>query len=231
MTSESDREAATGVLQKYYVESILNIKDIDPDVMTGFWHEMAPFIPDKANTYITGWYTEDPPAGSIDSILSRQQTLVVANASFLYLDMPYSLHAEEPGLPWAAYTSTRRIHDFDPFDCWDIDSESNIKGIQAQLWTETVYDLRLLFTITYSRVCLPSLNELGAKNLALGVILRMQSGSRELAHLDTLGIKYRLPPPGIQIDNHYLKANFYLSGSNHPPQPAGEKIRRQTTPS
>ena len=37
MTSESDREAATGVLQKYYVESILNIiRDIDPDVMTGF---------------------------------------------------------------------------------------------------------------------------------------------------------------------------------------------------
>ena len=152
MTSESDREAATGVLQKYYVESILNIiRDIDPDVMTGFWHEMAPFIPDKANAYVIGWYTEDPPAGSIDSILSRQQNLVVANASFLYLDMPYSLHAEEPGLPWAAYTSTRRIHDFDPFDCWDIDSESNIKGIQAQLWTETVYDQATLHYYLFPR--------------------------------------------------------------------------------
>ena len=212
MTSESDREAATGVLQKYYVESILNIiRDIDPDVMTGFWHEMAPFIPDKANTYITGWYTEDPPAGSIDSILSRQQNLVVANASFLYLDMPYSLHAEEPGLPWAAYTSTRRIHDFDPFDCWDIDSESNIKGIQAQLWTETVYDQATLHYYLFPRL-LAVAERAWCKKFGPWSNFAHAVGSRELAHLDALGIKYRLPPPGIQIDNHYLKANSTYPG-------------------
>ena len=131
---------------------------------------------------------------------------MVANASFLYLDMPYSLHAEEPGLPWAAYTSTRRIHDFDPFDCWDIDSESNIKGIQAQLWTETVYDQATLHYYLFPRL-LAVAERAGAKSGPWNYFAHAVGSRNSL--ISTLGIKYRLPPPGIQIDNHYLANSTY----------------------
>ena len=194
MTSESDREAATGVLQKYYVESMLNIiRDIDPDVMTGFWHEMAP------SSRIRQIPTS--PAGTLrirqlvqSTIFSVASRIMVANTRFLYLDMPYSLHAEEPvylGQPIRVQGEyTTLIH----LIAGTLTASPTSKAFKHSFGPRP-YMTRLLFTITYSRVCLPSLNELGAKNLALGVILRMQSAAENslISTLSGLNTAYHHP--------------------------------------
>ena len=212
MDNATDREAATRSLQEHYARRIIDIvQEIDPDIMIGFWHEMAPFLPADANTYITGWTTESAPDGLIDDILRRDQKLVVANASFLYLDMPYSLHAEEPGLPWAAYTSTRRIHDFNPLDCWAITDMSAVMGLQAQLWSETVIDQTALHYYLFPRL-LAVAERSWRSRPGNWADFAAALGGRELAYLDTLKIDYRLPPPGIQITGDQLRGNTAYPG-------------------
>ncbi|MBO6566278.1 MAG: family 20 glycosylhydrolase, partial [Pseudomonadales bacterium] len=70
----------------------------------------------------------------------------------LYLDMPYTLGMQEPGLPWANYVDTEDIYRFDPQANWDLDAHANVIGIQAQLWTETVFTSELLDYYLFPRL-------------------------------------------------------------------------------
>ena len=212
LDSKEDRQAAALALQKHYVQRIIEtVHSIDPCIKVGFWHEMSNAIPKAANIYITGWTTERPPSGLIDRILDRKQDLVISNASFLYLDMPYSLHADEPGLPWAAYVSTQRIHDFSPLACWRIEDAKNVVGLQAQLWTETVLDQSGLHYYLFPRL-LAVADRAWCRKPGNWASFAGALGSRELAYLESLKIAYRLPPPGVKITGNRLQANVAYPG-------------------
>ena len=209
---EEDRQSATLALQKYYAKRIIDtVQSINPGIRIGFWHEMSNAIPEAANVYITGWTTETVPSGLIDSILQRHQKLVIANASFLYLDMPYSLHAEEPGFPWAAYVSTRRIHDFEPLDCWQIKDAEAVLGLQAQLWTETVLDRAGLHYYLFPRL-LAVADRAWRRKPGSWADFAAALGTRELGYLEALNIAYRLPPPGVRVVGNRLQANVSYPG-------------------
>ncbi len=127
------------------------------------------------------------------------------------MDRPYSLHAEEPGLPWAAYVSTQRIHDFEPLDCWQIKDAKKILGLQAQLWTETVFDQAALHYYLFPRLIAVA-DRAWRRQPGEWADFAAALGSRELAYLDSLKIAYRLPPPGAEITGNQLRANLSYPG-------------------
>ena len=172
---------------------------------------MSPSLEHLDNIYITGWTTESSDRNLIEDVLVREQPLVIANASFFYLDMPHSLNSEEPGLPWAAYVDCERIHQFEPLACWEIVDRESVKGLQAQLWTETVTDDGLLFYYLFPRLLAVAdrawrLSPGNWPDFALAL------GQRELSYLDSLDIAYRLPPAGARIADGTLHANVNLPG-------------------
>lgn len=202
----------TDELLKYYAQRICDVAmSVDEDILLGFWHEMSPAIEGIPNTYITGWTTEAADRGKIDGVIQRDQSLVIANASFLYLDMPHSLHADEPGLPWASYLDCERIQQFEPLACWQIEQRDSVRGIQAQLWTETVNDTDALHYYLFPRL-LAVADRAWREAPGSWPAFATAVGSRETAHLDELEVSYRIPPAGLRIVGGELHANVNLPG-------------------
>ena len=210
--NEADASAATKALLSYYADRMTEIaRQVNKNIQLGFWHEMSPMFSATSNIYITGWTTEALDRNLIEDVLDRGQKLVIANASFLYLDMPHSLHKDEPGLPWAAYIDSERIHQFEPLDCWGIETTVLVQGLQAQLWTETVDGEDALHYYLFPRL-LAVADRAWRKLPGSWPAFASALGERELAYLDELGIRYRVPPPGAQVADGQLLANCNLPG-------------------
>lgn len=210
--------------------------------------------------------------------------VIMSHASNFYFDLAYSNHWEEPGFYWAAMFDTRAPFSFIPFDLYRnaiTDSygnpisedryenatrllpsaRENIKGIQGQLWTETVNEEsrmeymilpRLLGLAERAWVGNPDWSEISdkremleARNSAWNNFAN-RIGQMEMARLSESfpGIGYRVPPPGVKIQDGLFYANspypgleirFTRNGSAPDPQSEiytepfamepGEKIR------
>lgn len=151
-TSNPDDQAkATAALMSYHYEQMVSLVErASPGTTTGFWHEMALHGDDRS--YYNVWLTDQGDRTALDHILEQGFSFVISNASHLYLDMPYTLGMREPGLPWANYVDTEDIYHFDPQANWDLDAHANVIGIQAQLWTETVFTSELLDYYLFPRL-------------------------------------------------------------------------------
>ena len=55
-----------------------------------------------------------------------------------YFDMAYNNSTEERGICWAATIEVKDIYEWDPIK--DINKSELIKGLQGQLWSETITD-------------------------------------------------------------------------------------------
>ncbi len=207
---DSDAKSATAALTRYYLTEVARIaQQVSPGIETGFWHEMSPYSTGE-HSYFNGWTTEAGTRNLIDEILERDQQLVISNASYLYLDMPYGLHAEEPGLPWAAYIDTEMIYKFDPIGCWQIrdDRAHLVRGLQAQLWGETVYTPELMDFYTFPRLLAVAERAWNRDPVSANWSdFATAIGARELDHLSSLDVNFRIPPPGAKIINSQLHAN------------------------
>ena len=191
---EQAREA-TQALMAYHYNLITGIAEqVSPGIQAGFWHEMSAAGSGKTNSYYNAWLTSDANTDTIDSLLDRGQNLVISNASFLYLDMPYAMHADEPGLPWAGYVNTKSIYNFDPLDCWALTAgqSSQVLGIQAQLWSETVFTTELMDYYTFPRLLAVAERAWNKRPTQdRWPQFRQALITRELPHLSKLGVKYR----------------------------------------
>jgi len=187
--------AASDTLMHYHYERIKKIaKAILPDTQTFFWHEMAPHG-DNASTY-NAWVAAKGGQHVIDALTARRQKMVVSNASYLYLDMPHEMAAGEPGLPWANYVDERSIYYFDPIECWDIADEDLelVVGIQAQLWTETVYTEELMDYYLFPRLLAVAERAWNrTPDFTRWSTFQTAMKQRELPYLESLGIRYRTP--------------------------------------
>ncbi len=178
--------------------------------------------------------------------------VVMSNASNLYFDFAYDKDPLEPGFYWAGLVDTKKPFELVPLDILksaDLDimgnplsmdryeqnvsltdeGRRNIKGIQGQLWTETVKGPEML-----EYYLLPKLiglserawspNPQWANNTRKSE--RMQEldrawnlfantiAQKELPRLDLIwgSVNYRLPPPGAVLDGNRLNANVGLPG-------------------
>ena len=190
-----DAQAATAALMKHHYEHITRVaREVIPGVETGFWHEMSPYG-DEAS-YFNGWMTENEGQLARE-ILHRNQKLIIANASFLYLDMPYAPDAQEPGLPWAGYIDTEMIYKFDPAGCWAVSEgqQKQVSGLQAQLWSETIFSASLMDYHLFPRLLAVAERGWNASPSKAGWPAFLAAlREREMAYLGSLGVDARPLP-------------------------------------
>ena len=55
-----------------------------------------------------------------------------------YFDMAYNNSTNERGICWAATIEAKEVHEWEPFAEIDDDKRKYVKGIQGQLWSETI---------------------------------------------------------------------------------------------
>ena len=84
--------------------------------------------------------------------------LVMSPATKAYVDMKYT-PATEIGLRWAAFIPLRTAYDWDPVTHFAGVSESNVVGVEAPLWTETVQNITAAQSLLLPR--LPAIAEVG----------------------------------------------------------------------
>ncbi len=90
--------------------------------------------------------------------LHQGNKLVMSPGPKTYLDMKYT-PATELGLRWAGYIELRTAYDWDPVTFYRGTSESDILGVEAPLWSETVQNITAAMYLVMPR--LPAIAEVG----------------------------------------------------------------------
>jgi len=201
-------------------------------------------------------YVWDNTGSNIDlgyRLANAGYPVILCNVTNLYFDLAYNPHPEEPGLYWGGFQNEKDPFLLIPFDVFksavydefgnftgqEFDASAyeslteagrrNIKGLQAQLWSETVksnsmleyYMLPKLFAFAErawaAAPAWESEKDMQIRTSQLEVDWNEfvnRIGQRELQRLDYLfgGFEYRVPAPGARIVNGYLQANVPFPG-------------------
>ncbi|GAB3023038.1 family 20 glycosylhydrolase [Spirosoma pulveris] len=189
----------------------------------------------------------DPDLGN--RLANAGYPVVLCNVSNFYFDMAYTNDPREPGLYWAGYVDTRNSWAFAPFDMFKTtyktsmgkpldftglermkpEARKNIRGLEAQLWSETVkgrdmaeyYMLPKLMGFAESawapERAWETIENRAAREKAISAgwnVFANTLAQKDLPRLARIngGYAYRLPPPGARIDNGKLFANVELPG-------------------
>lgn len=172
--------------------------------------------------------------------------VVLSNVTHLYFDLAYNKHPNEPGFYWGGFVNDESPYQFQPLNIYrnlvtDLNGDAipidklankvrltdagkqNIRGIQGQLWSETVKTPQ-----RFEYMLLPRLISLAERawsaqpgwvknetlyNQAWNEFAN-RLGQRELPRLTLLfgQVNYHVPPPGAIIKNNTLYANVGLPG-------------------
>ncbi|MGY6744240.1 MAG: family 20 glycosylhydrolase [Cecembia sp.] len=198
---------------------------------------------------VAGWGGEDMAY----QLANAGYEVIICNSSNIYFDLAYNLDPDEPGHEWSGYVDLKAAWKMVPFNNFisndsdmygrPIDPEelakgkvrltdrgkSNIKGIQGQLWTETVkgqdmmeYYLLPKMLGLVERAWAADPEWAGIADVDSRLPVREAAwnsfanavGQRELPRLDHLfgGFNTRLPKPGAIIEGGLLHANVETPG-------------------
>jgi hexosaminidase len=173
---------------------------------------------------------------------------ILSPATHLYFDHPHETHPEERGYYWAArFTDIGKVFGFMPDNLYAnadytrngdvienlealvgralpaLEKPENLRGLQGQVWTETIRTATQLEQMIYPRL-VPLAERAwhkaswegdkpntAARN-AEWAAFALQLSTKELPKLAALGGDFYLPPPGAIIDNGQLQANASLPG-------------------
>jgi hexosaminidase len=178
--------------------------------------------------------------------------VVLCNVTNFYFDFAYNKDPREPGLYWAGFINTRDPFEFVPYDVFKsikttadgelytdddftgkevltAEGRSNIMGVQAQLWSETLkgqdmleyYYLPKMLGLAerawYGQADWGNIAVREERNEALDQAWNLFAnalGKRELPRLDRLygGYNYRLAPPGAKVEDGRLVVNTAYPG-------------------
>ncbi len=179
--------------------------------------------------------------------------IVQCHVSNFYFDLAYNKDPKEPGLYWAGFVNTKDAWYYAPFDIFkttlrtsmgreiNIDEEysemerlrpnarSNILGLQAQLWSETILGPDMLEYYMLPKMIGFAESAWTSERSYERIENRLQRESeaqskwnvfantlaqRELPRLAGLhgGFNYRIPLPGAIIENNRLNANIEFPG-------------------
>ncbi|NIM50745.1 MAG: family 20 glycosylhydrolase [Gemmatimonadales bacterium] len=178
--------------------------------------------------------------------------VVLCNVTNFYFDLAYNKDPREPGLYWGGFVNTRDAFEFIPYNVFrsiktapdgkpytdddfagkeelTTEGRSNILGMQAQLWSETLkgqdmleyYYLPKMLGLAerawYGQAGWGDIAERAERNEAVNAAWNAFAnalGRREFPRLDRLygGYNYRLAPPGARVVNDRLVANTAYPG-------------------
>jgi hexosaminidase len=195
---------------------------------------------------VWGWGSEDLGY----RLANAGYPVVLANASNLYFDLAQDNDPEEPGYYWAGYVDTRGAFSLAPLHLLEHperdvmgnpvdpsayadrvrltpDGRGNVRGIQGQLWSETVRSPERMDYMVFPRLLALAERAWAAEPAweatpdpeARERLLSEgwnefahRLGHRELPRLDGMGLAYRLPPPGLRVEGRTLRASVPYPG-------------------
>ncbi len=144
---------------------------------------------------------------------------ILCNADALYLDMAYEKAPDEIGTYWASFVNLRKVFDFQPFGRGTLTAagRANLLGVQGALWGETLrspdrveYLLMPRLIAVAERGWTPAPSSDAREAAWNGFANRI--GQRELPRLDTLGVRYRVPVPGLALIEGAVQASLDTPG-------------------
>ncbi|MDX9940751.1 MAG: family 20 glycosylhydrolase [Bacteroidales bacterium] len=179
--------------------------------------------------------------------------VILSHVTNFYFDLAYNKDPKEPGLYWGGFVKTHDAWHFSPFNVFitnlrdnmgnPVDPEiayanmerlrpearSNILGIQAQLWAETIFGPEMMEYSLLPKLIGLSETVWGAERIwennpdPLTRVEQVEAGwnvfantlaRRELPRLSRLygGFNYRIPLPGAIIQDGKLHANVEFPG-------------------
>ena len=180
--------------------------------------------------------------------------VVMSQATNFYFDMAYSKHPREDGYYWAGFVDTKAPFAFVPFDLYKSadrtamghpinnpdtvfadrapladSARPNIRGLQGQLWGETLRSTERMEYMAVPRLLslaerawapqpdwatIEDTEALRADRARAWGAFASRLGRRELPRLSARAPdwSYRLPPPGATIEDGRLKVNVGLPG-------------------
>ena len=186
------------VMRHHFSELVRVAREVAPELELGFWHEMAPYAdPGIAGVWFNDWTTYSGQSDARAAMAAGGQPVVISNASYLYFDMPYGFHPDEPGLPWATYIDSRGVWEFEPASVSE--GLKNIAGLQAQLWSETVYAPEMVDFYLFPRLLAFAERCWNRPDSARTWAGFAAAAGRELRWLDGQKMHYRIAPPGIEV--------------------------------
>ncbi len=184
-------------------------------------------------------------------LANKGYPVVLCNVNNFYMDLAYNSHYQEPGHSWAGYVDESKSFSMLPFslyrssrtniagtkmnlDSLEMDKEqlradriSLIKGVQAQLFTETIRSFDRVQYYVFPKIWglvergwnahpvwekMHGRDEEKAFNEDLSHFYALIS-DKELPYLSRQGINFRLANPGLKIENGYLYANTSVRGA------------------
>lgn len=132
----------------HFIERAQNIVASHNLIAVG-WDEIAeaPLLP---SSIIQLWR----PTGSRESLtraVADGTRVILSPANRVYLDMKYD-ESTVLGLNWAGYSSVRHAYDWDPAALIEGVDESQIAGVEAPLWSETLANMRDVEFMAFPRL-------------------------------------------------------------------------------
>ena len=202
--------------------------------------------------------------------------VILACVGNLYLDMCYTNHQEERGLHWGGYTDEHSTFDFLPYDIYrsvrytmrrelrDIDgydsrktvrlkqdARRNIRGLQGQLFAETIRETRHVEELIFPKLVglaerawnATPISYAQAASLAEGrkmfeqerLYFSHQLYTYELPRLDAKGLRFHLCQPGIRVAEETIGGDFgshrsstvrNIGNTRHPVNAHSKKVER-----
>ena len=130
------------------------------------------------------------PAG-YEGAKQQGAKMILSPANKIYLDMKYD--ASSPlGLDWAGLVSVKDAYDWEPGSFMDGLEESEILGLEAPLWTETIQTMKDIEYMTFPRI--PGVAELAWSPKGHSWEEYRQRIAAHGKHMETMGINFFKSP-------------------------------------
>ncbi|MEM9325606.1 MAG: family 20 glycosylhydrolase [Bacteroidota bacterium] len=233
-TGDSRAEISNGLLG--YFVSRVNAMLKSKGLRTAGWEEVVSTAegqaPDRSIVpYV--WHNEELAYG----LANAGHDVVLCNAANLYFDLAYNRDPSEAGLNWAGFVDTESAFSFSPYhigQSFSLDKatadqsiltsggKQNIMGIQGQLWSETVRGAKTLEYYVMPKMFGlaerawtgdPEWQDEESRNQDWSDFVH-RLGRKELPLLDQLfgGWNYRVPLPGLKVEDSKVSANVRFPG-------------------
>ena len=117
--------------------------------VTGGWEEAAHGnVIDKDKVYLCGWRDVQVSA----ALAGEGYSMVVCPGQAYYLDMANSPDWDEPGASWAGWSAPEMTYAFDPVAGWSDAQKTNLRGVQACIWSEAMTDRAVFDRLVFPRL-------------------------------------------------------------------------------
>ncbi|HVK25862.1 MAG TPA: family 20 glycosylhydrolase [Actinokineospora sp.] len=120
------------------------------------WHNIG--TSDNSPNRVVQYWGETTSDSIVTSAVNKGAKVLMSPANKAYLDMKYN-SSTPIGLSWAGYIEVRDAYDWNPGTHLSGVAESNVVGVEAPLWGETVVTQAHIDLMAFPR--LPAIAELG----------------------------------------------------------------------